>query len=143
MLRLAQCYVELDDQEKAQATLDDARPLTVDYTMELARVGYQLVQIMLNNEQDDLQRLNIALELAQAKQAGAITGWPDLIVLPPSHVGPVFFEVKAEGNYPTDAQRRVHDQLRALGYRVGIVRSVDDVKERLADWGIWFSRGAA
>jgi hypothetical protein len=85
----------------------------------------------------------IALELAQAKQAGAITGWPDLIVLPPSHVGPIFFEVKAEGNYPTDAQRRVHDQLRALGYRVGIVRSVDDVKERLADWGIWFSRGAA
>lgn len=82
----------------------------------------------------------IALELAQAKQAGAVTGWPDLIVLPPSHVGVLFFEVKAEGNYPTDAQRRVHDQLRALGYRVGIVRSVDDVKQRLADWGICFAR---
>ena len=85
----------------------------------------------------------IARELAEAKQNGAMTGWPDLIVLPPSHVGPIFFEVKAEGNYPTDAQKRVHDQLRGLGYRVGIVRSVDDVKQRLADWGIWFNRGAA
>ena len=85
---------------------------------------------------------SIALELAQAKQAGAMTGWPDLIVLPPSHVGPIFFEVKAEGNYPTDAQRHVHDLLRGLGYRVGIDRSVDDVKERLAGWGIWFERGA-
>ena len=65
MLRLAQAYVELDNQEKAQVTLDESQPLTVDYTMELARVGYQLVQIMLNNEQDDLQRLMVALELAQ------------------------------------------------------------------------------
>ena len=78
----------------------------------------------------------IAIEIAQAKLAGSITGWPDLIVLPPSHVGPIFFEVKAEGNYPTDAQRQVHDRLRALGYRVGIVRSVDDVADRLASWGI-------
>ena len=84
----------------------------------------------------------IARELAEAKRAGALTGWPDLIVLPPSHVGPIFFEVKAEGNYPTDAQRRVHDLLRGLGYRVGIVRSIDDVKEHLASWAIWFERGA-
>lgn len=77
-----------------------------------------------------------AREIAQAKQLGALTGWPDLIVLPPSHVGPIFFEVKAEGNYATEAQLRVHDLLRGLGYRVGIVRSIDDVRQRLGDWGV-------
>ena len=78
----------------------------------------------------------IALEIAQAKQLGALTGWPDLIVVPPSHIGPLFFEVKAEGNYATDAQRHVHDLLRALGYRVGIVRSIEDVREMLGAWGV-------
>lgn len=79
---------------------------------------------------------DIAREIAQAKANGALTGWPDLIVLPPSHIGPLFFEVKAEGNYATDAQRHVHDLLRALGYRVGIVRSIDDVQEMLTAWGV-------
>lgn len=78
----------------------------------------------------------IAIEIAQAKASGALTGWPDLIVMPPSHIGPLFFEVKAEGNYATDAQKHVHDLLRALGYRVGIVRSVDDVEEMLTAWGV-------
>lgn len=78
----------------------------------------------------------IAREIHQAKLSGAVTGWPDLIVLPPSHVGPLFFEVKAEGNYATDAQRSVHDALRALGYRVGVVRSIDDVADRLTAWGV-------
>lgn len=82
----------------------------------------------------------IAVEIAQAKQLGAMTGWPDLIVLPPSHIGPIFLEVKAEGNYATPAQNEVHDRLRSLGYRVAVVRSIDDVKQRLADWGIWFNR---
>lgn len=79
---------------------------------------------------------DIAREIAQAKLAGAVTGWPDLIIMAPSHVGPMFFEVKAEGGYPTDAQRAVHDRLRALGYRVGIVRSIADVDERLTAWGV-------
>jgi len=79
---------------------------------------------------------DIAREIGQAKLAGMVVGWPDLIIMAPSHVGPLFFEVKAEGGYPTDAQRAVHDRLRALGYRVGIVRSIADVDERLAAWGV-------
>lgn len=78
-----------------------------------------------------------AIEIARAKAKGALTGFPDLIVLPFAHVGPLFLEVKAEGNYATDAQKHVHRQLADLGYRVAVVRSVDDVKERLAAWGIW------
>lgn len=79
---------------------------------------------------------DIAREIYQAKLAGMMVGWPDLTVMPPSHVGPLFFEVKAEGGYATDAQRAVHDRLRALGYRVGIVRSIDDVIEMLGAWGV-------
>jgi hypothetical protein len=79
----------------------------------------------------------IAIELAQAKANGALAGFPDLVVLPFAHIGPCFFEVKAEGNYATPAQKALHAQLEALGYRIAVVRSIDDVRERLAGWGIW------
>lgn len=78
----------------------------------------------------------IAMEIAQAKQLGAVTGWPDLIIMPPAEVGPLFLEVKAEGNYPTEAQKQVHKMLGELGYRVGVVRSIDDVQERLREWRV-------
>lgn len=83
------------------------------------------------------------LDGLKKKKMGQVQGFPDLVIFSWQHTPVMFMEVKAEGNYPTDAQKRVHDQLRGLGYRVGIVRSVDDVKQRLADWGIWFNRGAA
>lgn len=78
----------------------------------------------------------IARELAQAKAKGAVTGFPDLIVLPFAHIPVMFFEVKAEGGYASPEQKAVHERLTALGYRVAIVRSIDDVRERLAAWGV-------
>lgn len=78
----------------------------------------------------------IARELAKAKAKGAVTGFPDLIVLPSAEIGPLFFEVKAEGNYATAPQKAFHAALDALGYRVAVVRSIDDVRERLAGWGV-------
>lgn len=65
LLRMAQCYIELNNHEKAQEALDEAEPMTLNITLELAQVGYKLVQIMLNNEQDDEDRLKVALKLAQ------------------------------------------------------------------------------
>lgn len=79
----------------------------------------------------------IARELAQAAAKGAVAGFPDLIVLPFAHVGPLFLEVKAAGGYASAAQKDVHGRLRALGYRVAVVRSIDDVREALAGWGVW------
>jgi len=76
------------------------------------------------------------LDGAKRAGMGQVTGWPDLIVLPWANVGPVFFEVKAPSSYPTEAQSELHDRMRALGYRVGIVRSVDDTRAMLAAWGI-------
>lgn len=78
----------------------------------------------------------IQIELAQAKRNGSLTGFPDLIVLPFSTLGPMFFEVKAEGNYATPAQKEVHEHLTRLGYRVAVVRSIDDVRECLTEWSV-------
>ena len=73
-------------------------------------------------------------ELAKAKRKGAIPGFPDLIVL--TYVGAIFFEVKAEGNYADKNQRAMHERMRRLGYMVAVVRSIDDVREALAEWGV-------
>jgi hypothetical protein len=78
-----------------------------------------------------------ARQIAKAKFNGMLPGFPDLIVLPFERVGPMFFEVKAEGNYTTDAQKAVHADMERLGYRVAVVRSIDDVRQYLDLWGVY------
>jgi hypothetical protein len=78
----------------------------------------------------------IQIEIAKAKRKGSKPGFPDLLVLPWAHLGPLFFEVKAEGNYASPAQKDMHARLTELGYRVAVVRSIDDVQEYLGRWGI-------
>ena len=75
-------------------------------------------------------------EQAKANRKGALKGFPDLIVIPHALIGPLFFEVKAEGNYADKTQKEVHAKLEALGYRVAVVRSIDDVKELLDQWAV-------
>jgi hypothetical protein len=70
------------------------------------------------------------------KEMGQYAGFPDLLVLPYANIGALFFEVKAEGKYASEKQKEVHEQMRDLGYRVAVVRSVDDVRESLAEWGV-------
>jgi hypothetical protein len=77
-----------------------------------------------------------AIAMRNAKLDGMVPGFPDVIVLPWAHIPLMFFEVKAEGAYTTPTQREVHSRLETLGYRVAVVRSVDDVREALAAWGI-------
>lgn len=74
---------------------------------------------------------------AKANRKGAVKGFPDLVVLPPSPIGALLFEVKAEGNYADKHQKALHARIEALGYRIAVVRSIDDVKERLTAWGVW------
>ena len=81
---------------------------------------------------------SIQIELGKAKRKGAKKGFPDLIVLPFATVGALFFEVKAEGNYADKNQKEMHEHLRALGYRVAVVRSIEDVRECLIEWGVGF-----
>lgn len=81
---------------------------------------------------------SIAMELAKAKRRGVKAGFPDIIVLPYANVGAFFFEVKAEGNYASDNQKAIHAHMARLGYRVAVVRSIDDVRECLKEWHIGF-----
>lgn len=68
---------------------------------------------------------------------GQIAGWPDVTVVLPEPFRPVFFEVKAPGGSVSPVQRALMVQLEALGCRCAVVRSVDEVREALALWGIW------
>lgn len=78
-----------------------------------------------------------AREIAQAKRRGMVVGFPDIIFLPYAHkLNAMFFEVKAEGNYASKPQKEVHAQMGHLGYRVAVVRSVQDVRESLSSWGV-------
>ena len=78
------------------------------------------------------------LATVRKKANGMVPGWPDLVVLPYANVGALFFEVKAEGNYATPTQKAIHAHLERLGYRVAVVRSIDDVRECLQNWGVGF-----
>ena len=75
-----------------------------------------------------------ARQVAKHKHLGMVPGFPDLVAF--TFHGPLFFEVKAEGNTATAAQQAVHADLRRLGNRVAVVRSIEDVREHLAKWGI-------
>lgn len=76
------------------------------------------------------------LEMSQAKARGMLPGFPDLIVLPFSNVGAFFLEVKAPGGTVQPNQKGIHEHLESLGYRVAVVRSIDDVRDCLNRWGI-------
>ncbi|WP_253284842.1 VRR-NUC domain-containing protein [Ruegeria sp. HKCCD6109] len=72
------------------------------------------------------------------KAAGQVTGFPDLLILPQAKVGAFFFEIKAEGGRLSQAQKAVHEGLRELGYPVAVVRSIEDAREALIEFGVGF-----
>lgn len=76
-----------------------------------------------------------AVQGAKEKAMGARKGWPDLQLVGP-HATMHFLEVKAEGGRLSPEQRGIHDRLRALGFRVAVVRSLDDVTDTLNEWGV-------
>lgn len=76
------------------------------------------------------------------KAAGVMSGFPDLVVLPHANVGAFFLEVKAPKGRVSDTQKQVHDLLDARGYRVAVVRSVEDVRDFLKSNAIGFNEVA-
>ena len=72
------------------------------------------------------------LHAVNDRRAGVVKGFPDLIVL--TYRGAYFFEVKAPKGYPSAEQKALHRQLEQMGYRVAVVRSVDDVRAALREW---------
>ena len=75
-----------------------------------------------------------AIQMNSLKRQGLKVGFPDLVALMPfGQVG--FVEVKCEGEKLTDKQAEVHEWLLALGHRVAVCRSVEDVRDTLKEWG--------
>ena len=66
---------------------------------------------------------------------GTRSGWPDLQVCL-RYGATVYFEVKAEGSRVSPAQKAIGAALMDLGNHWAVVRSVDDVRACLAEWGI-------
>lgn len=75
---------------------------------------------------------------AREKALGAVKGWPDLAIYGPARFGSTvwFAEIKAPGGKVSDAQRDVHDRLLELGFSVRVLRSVEDARKAVADWGL-------
>lgn len=80
-----------------------------------------------------LSGAQIMRQIASDKAMGTVKGFPDLLcILPGPRVW--LFEVKAPGNYPDKDQRALHDDLRALGCKVAVVRSTAEVDAAIEEW---------
>lgn len=79
------------------------------------------------------------LDGARKAAMGQVAGWPDIEVFLPAHIGPVLFEVKAPKGRVQPSQAALHEALTGMGYRVAVVRSIDDVRACMAAWGIWLN----
>lgn len=74
------------------------------------------------------------VEAAIMKGLGVRAGMPDIqIVWQGRYHG---IEVKVPKKYPTEVQRDMHAELCHAGGRVAVCRSLADVEETLAEWGI-------
>ena len=71
----------------------------------------------------------------KAASLGTMRGWPDLQVSLRYGVT-LYFEVKSPSGRVTPDQAAVGAALMDLGNHWAVVRSVDDVRECLAEWGI-------
>lgn len=80
---------------------------------------------------------DVARQIAHAKHLGMVPGFPDLAVFtgdPEAGGETLLFEVKAVGGVVSPSQKDVHERLRSNGFRVAVVRSVQDVEECLQHW---------
>ena len=76
------------------------------------------------------------LDGKRRKAMGQLPGWPDLQVI--TFVGSLFFEVKAKTGRVSTTQAFMHTELRRMGCRVAVVRSIDDVRDALIEWNVGF-----
>jgi hypothetical protein len=75
---------------------------------------------------------------AREKLLGAIAGWPDLAIYGPGPAGPSawFMEIKPPRGRVSDDQHDVHDQLLDAGFPVRVIRSVEEARAAVYDWGL-------
>ncbi len=75
-----------------------------------------------------------AIQMMELKAEGLRPGFPDLIVF--NNRGQVgFMEIKTEGGKLSQTQNQVRNWMLRDGHKYAVVRSVDDAKETIAEWG--------
>lgn len=72
--------------------------------------------------------------LSNQKLMGMLPGFPDFLVLYAGRI--IGLEVKAKGNSATDEQKAVGAAIIANGGLWAVVRSVDEAKARMVEWGV-------
>jgi len=77
---------------------------------------------------------------ARGKSLGVCPGYPDLVMYWQGEV--IHWEIKTPKGRLSAAQKAVRDRIEREGHAYAVVRSIDDVKERLEVWGI-ASKGKA
>lgn len=76
------------------------------------------------------------LDGARKKGMGQVAGFPDIQVITWQHVPAMFFEVKTPTGGVSKEQAAIIKRLSEFGYRCAVVRSIDDVRARLFEWGV-------
>lgn len=79
------------------------------------------------------------IEGARMKALGVVAGWPDISIYGGghNHGGSAFFmEVKSAKGRLSNCQHRIIDQLKDMGFPVAVVRSIEDARELVAEWGL-------
>lgn len=69
------------------------------------------------------------------KRMGLKPGWPDIIAVKPGG-GFLGLELKAEGGRLSPEQKAVLEALEGCGASYAVIRSLDDLKETLAEHGV-------
>jgi hypothetical protein len=96
------------------------------------RRQYPKAVIHHSPNETDVRGPTIARAIAKQKMMGMLVGFPDLMMLREGRF--YAFEVKAEGGRVSDAQKAVGEAIIASGGHWAVVRSIDDVREKMEEW---------
>ena len=80
-------------------------------------------------------------EAEKLQRMGVTAGIPDLIAWLPGGTM-LALEVKTSKGRLSPDQKVVHEWMRSHGYRVAVVRSIDETREALKVWRIWTREAA-
>lgn len=103
----------------------------VNYLRHVLPVGFLVVGVSNNPRSKQTAVKEI--------RRGLLTGYPDLHILGrDEHDKPCawFIEVKAPKGVIRDEQHKVHDQIKDIGFRCGVARSIEDVRTLLWRWNV-------
>ena len=76
-----------------------------------------------------------ARQMNAMKADGLRVGFPDLLLYPRRIAAIGHFEIKREGGKLSPAQTECIAWLQGRGHRVAVIRSIEDARDTLVEWG--------